>query len=198
MGIRLLSVKPTALLALAITLTCIAPACLAEDHPHKSESKGRLVSLGVTLIPIIAGGAMINSGDNNDDDALMTAGWLTCLGGMTFGPGAGHLYAHNTGRFIGGSAIRGACVTVGIIGAAVAITSAFDLDGDDDDDLGTGGSIALLTGGVLWLGYSIYDINRVGKSVREYNAHQDILMFSASPFYRPNDKAVGLQLSMRF
>lgn len=186
-----------ALIVLALLMTA-NNAWAGKDHPHKSASKGRLVSLGFTLIPIVAGGAMINSGDNNDNEDLMTAGWLTCVGGMTFGPGAGHLYAHSTGRFVGGSAIRGACVAVGVIGAAVAITSAFDLDGDDDDDLGTGGSVALIAGGALWLGYSIYDINRVGKSVREYNQHQDAMMFSASPFYRPHDKAVGLQLSMRF
>lgn len=182
-----------------LVLLMTASNALAENnHPHKSASKGRLVSLGTTIVPIIAGGALINSGDNSDDDALMTAGWLTWLGGMTFGPGAGHLYAHNSGRFIGGSAIRGACVTVGLVGAAIAVTSAFDFDGEDDDDLGTGGAIAVLAGGTLWLGYFIYDINRVGKSVREYNQLQDALMFSASPFYRPGDKAVGLHLSMRF
>ncbi|MDX9856466.1 MAG: hypothetical protein RBT76_01610 [candidate division Zixibacteria bacterium] len=186
-------------IAIAWLLLTLAGISFAQDHPHKSAATGRLISLGTTVTPLIIGSVLIGSGDENDDDGTLAAGWIINLSAMTFGPGAGHLYADQSGRFVGGSAIRALCITASLTAAAVGIASTFDFDDDeDDDDIGAASAVVMVGGALAWLGYSIYDIARIGKSVDEYNARQDQVLFSASPYYQPQDKAVGLALSIRF
>lgn len=187
------------LLAIALFVGAAETAAQSETPSHKSASSGRLISLGTTVAPLIIGSVLIGSGDENDDDGTLAAGWIINLSAMTFGPGAGHLYADQSGRFVGGSAIRALCITASLTAAAIGIASTFDFDDDeDDDDVGAASAVVMVGGALAWLGYSIYDIARIGKSVDEYNARQDQVLFSASPYYQPRDKAVGLALSIRF
>lgn len=147
----------------------------------KSKSKALSYSLVGTLAPVAVSIPLLKDGGS--------AGIALGSFGLLLGPGLGHLYAENSGRFVSGMFIRGA---VGVI----AIYSMSEIDILDDDI--TGLVFGFLLGGSVVAVSTIYDIATTGKSVDRYNKQHSFGSLSLQPRYWPNHQAVGFSLAYRF
>lgn len=113
--------------------------------PNASPTRGTLLSVGATVIPIAAGAALI--GADIDRNVLGTS---LLIGGLVVGPSIGYLDAGLLGRGAGGIALRAAGASL----AFSAVVSAFE----ESDDFVDAGPIYLFLGGcAVTTGLAIYD-----------------------------------------
>jgi hypothetical protein len=108
----------------------------------KSESIAFLASFGCTVVPVIAGAAIIGDPDQASTTERIVGGTLGIAGWLA-GPGMGHVYAGNDQAFGTGFAIR----LVGFTAVMMGATSAGDDWGFGDNSADVG--VLLLLGGSL-------------------------------------------------
>ena len=114
--------------------------------PNASPTRGTLLSVGATVIPIAAGAALI--GADIDRNVLGTS---LLIGGLVVGPSIGYLDAGLLGRGAGGIALRAAGASL----AFSAVVSAFE---ESNDYLDSVGPYYLFLGGcAVTGGLAIYD-----------------------------------------
>ncbi|MBD3404381.1 hypothetical protein GF420_15935 [candidate division GN15 bacterium] len=176
---------------------CLAAGVTADDGSdqldYKSPATACWISIGTTVLAGGGSAAMINAGSNGDNDDLSVAGGFLLLGSLTFGPGAGHLYADNTRRFVSGSGMRALFLGVSVTGLGIGLGNAFS---DNDDGTETAAGVLFIAGAVSYTGYTFYDLIRAGRSAKEYNTKVDAARFRTGPWYEYRDGTVGVQLSL--
>lgn len=141
-----------------------------------------LLGFAVPIAMVVAGAAA--SGGESDGAGLILMG----LAGSIFGPGLGHSYAGDSGRFWRGAGLR----TLAYSGVAVAIAVSWD----DTDNSGAG---ALAIGMVvLYLYSSIHDIATASASAERYNERHKSPEVTLTPLWVPQERAVGLGFAGTF
>lgn len=163
-------------------------------HSPKSQKTALRLSLGGTLIPVVAGGVIFfgfaKRFENWDDGKSILA--VSIAGsGIIFGPAFGHIYAHQGRRYLlKGFLLRG--LPVGLLAAAAAWANAWGSGGSRGNPAG----IFLYSAGILFS--TAYDIIAVRKSVEKYNKEHGIAGIRLQPTYFAREKAVGVRLSLTF
>ncbi len=164
----------------AITSLIAFGSVLANDSPQrqpKSPGLAATLSFMGTVVPVTVG---LASADE--------AGAILFLGGIWIGPGLGHLYAANVGRFFLGLGLR----TVGFVAVGAALAASLSGGGD------SGGDAAGMAGVVLLGGVSLIDIIGAAGSARKYNKKHGLAGVDISPTYFASQKAFGVQVSLGF
>jgi hypothetical protein len=183
----------------SVILTPTFPAEATTGFEPKSNATALWYSHLSTFVPAVVGGVLIIHGQSRDfpdepSDAETAAGITIGSLGLIFGPGAGHAYAGNRGRFWKGGFIRVGVVSLGMFGA-VAIAS-----GTFQGPFGGGGNDAgLIAMGIFIAGvgvglccYSaVKDFGTLDDSVRKYNDRHKNISLALSPLYFPEHKAIG-------
>jgi hypothetical protein len=171
-------------------------------HP-KSPTKGVLLSIGSTVIPIGLGSLIYLGAESRDNNALMWCGGLLAVSGAIIGPDVGHFYAQQWSR---GRERAGIRFTIGL---AMAISAGAFALGAVEAGVGpptTDGGIsyeltlaAIIVSTCAYVGYTAWDIATVPGSVQEYN--NSILERGQLHFYPYLDirnKKYGLSLAFNF
>jgi hypothetical protein len=190
------------ILSLAIALACWQQAAGQSVPGEKPKTHGKALrySLVSTLAPVALGGLLVGIYvDEGEQRAHNLVAFGIGLGsaGLVFGPGAGHLYAGQTGRFVGGALTR--CISGGVVLLGIASIDYGPIFGDSDvkRDNGFAGMLIVVgsAGAIISV---IYDIATVGRSVDKFNHEHGFQSFEIQPRYWPQDKAVGLGFCLRF
>ncbi|MBD3404384.1 hypothetical protein GF420_15950 [candidate division GN15 bacterium] len=178
-------------------LLILSPAVSAGPFPEtvssapKSTGTARFISFTATLVPGIVGGALIDGGDNQDSDDLKTAGLNISALGSYFGPGAGHRYAGNNGRFMSGAGTR---LLIGLAGGVVLVSMGYE---GETEDMESSERVILFATGAAVFTHGMYDVVNVDKSVDAYNERVSKPTMFASPCFLPTNGTLGVQLSWR-
>ncbi len=185
------AMRPYAILGLCL-LIFGAPSLFAQEKPTpapKSESKATRYSLGATLLPMLAGIAMVAKG--READAPISVVGLTVGGlGLLVGPGSGHFYASQSKRASTGIVIRTLAGGLAVAGALEASEHIFD------DDQPTVNGVLFVGGGALFLISVIYDIAGADGSADRYNRDHGLAAVGLHPCYFPRQDAVGVALCL--
>jgi hypothetical protein len=119
-GCKLRARLCTVLILAHVLLSALSALGQTEHEPQtKSESVAFLASFGCTVVPIVAGAAIIGDPDQATSTERIVGGVLG-LAGWIVGPGMGHVYAGNDEAFGTGFGIRLAGTAVAIVGASSA------------------------------------------------------------------------------
>lgn len=174
---------------LAAVLASSAAASDTSSVPgSKSHSDAYKYSLMGTLAPTVVGiGVSAATGGEAGD-----VGVSLSLGGLVIGPGLGHLYAGNPGRFALGMGIR----AVALVGGGLMASQSSE-NKEWDESLG---QVVLWIGlgATVALGSAIYDIRSTDTSVDRYNnAHRPLPRLTVSPTWFAGQHAAGLSLALR-
>jgi hypothetical protein len=161
------------------------------DGP-KTKDKAVMCSLAATLLPVTFGTVLVVQGDGSDNSAAAAAGFVIASLGALAGPGTGHLYAGNKGRFYTGIAIRAAAGGMFALGAC---TFEFTLSGGSETP---GAAMLMLLGALAYLISMVGDIATVGRSVDKYNEEHALTDVTLKPSYDPDAKTIGMILSLHF
>jgi len=158
----------------------------------KSEGTALSLSLLGTLVPLVAGTAILATSDDiYYSDANGSLGSLLIYTGLYFGPSMGYFYAGKSGRGWASFGLRNAIGLGMVIGVTAACPPA------DPCDEGAASAIVLI-GGVGILASAIYDIANVKKTVRERNARQMASSLAVIPTYsRVDGPGVRVSLAVR-
>jgi hypothetical protein len=137
------------------------PAGASDDVGDKDPTTATTLSVLGSLAPF----GMIIVAGQLDQDSKGAANVLGVGGaiGLVVGPSLGHWYSGEF--FTGGMAMRG-------IGGAVFVAGAMSSFGDcflKEHCDSSNGDAAMLIGGILYVGGTIYDIATAGSAAREYN-----------------------------
>ena len=167
-------------IATTIIITCLLSATntAAQEVPvtlAKSPHTASAVSLIGTTAPVFFG---IAAGDD--------AGAYTVILGSIVGPGLGHAYAANPGRFFLGAGIR----TLGWGACAVGFATSWD----NPDNTG---SAILAVGGLAIITVStVVDIVTADNSARKFNRSHPGPQLSVMPAYSPSTETYGLRITV--
>lgn len=169
----------------------VAPA------PPKSESRALLLSLGHTAVASTVGITALFWSEENAP-ALSFPSYLLAYYGVFMAPSLGSYYARDNDRIERGLAIR-------LLGGSFVLGSAFGQILPEEDpvtgewDTSWKWDWAGITGIALIGAGMTYSIATAPQSVEEYNqTHSGSAAVSMSPTYSPKDRAVGVQVGMRF
>lgn len=164
----------------------------AGDQQLRPKSPGKATSLSLigTLAPTFFYMAVSSScsGPEGCSPAVAIIGLTGFVAGPIVGPGFGHMYARNKGRFWTGLGLR----TAGLGGAVVAFALSYD---NSDSDVALTGFVA---GAGLWFGSAIYDIATAARSAREYNRKNGLGWLSVAPTFDLSKRQAGVRLSLQF
>mgnify|MGYP001826636430 FL=1 len=156
------------------------------QEPIKSPGTATGLAVGGLLVPA-AFMTYLATSDGSGGGAGAGAA-IFMFGGTIFGPGLGHAYAGDSGRFWKGAGLR-TLAWGGFIGALAA-------SWDNPDASGAG---AIAVGSMaLYLVSAVSDIVTADDSVRRYNERVEASRVSLRPTWQPQDEAVGLQVAVRF
>ncbi len=179
-------------IAVVAIVSLVAFGSVAADDSSERQSKSpgtaTLISFLGTAIPVAVGVAIMSSSSSSygsSNGAAPIVGFALTSGGYLIGPGLGHLYAHNTGRFVVGLGLR-------MVGAG-ALLAAFAMSFSSGAD--SGGEIAVV-GSILGGSITLIDILSAGNSARKYNEKHGLANVSISPSYFASQKAFGVQLTI--
>jgi hypothetical protein len=183
------------LLILCLTVVCFQLMFVQQPAAEgpKSKSTAWQSSLAFTVLPAVAGIALLSDGGSHSPARTAAGVGIGSLG-ILCGPGVGHLYAKNGDVFAKGVIIRGAA------GAVIVYSmSKFEIDiwgnGDNDNSLPT---LGILLGAATLVGSAINDIRTSANSVEQYNQRHGFSQIKLQPYYFANHEAPGLLLSARF
>jgi len=143
------------------------------------------LSVGGFLIPVAM---VISMSTGNGGGSGSPAAGMMMLAGSIFGPGLGHAYAGESGRFWKGAGIR--TVSWGAFMVAFAMSW-------DNPDAG-GASVIAVGSGVLYLVSAIRDMVTAGNSARRYNDKLASSQVTVAPTWSPNDESVGVRVAVGF
>lgn len=171
-----------------VVLCQIENSC-AQPKP-RSVATGRWISIAATLGPAAAATGLFAFDYIGTD----LAGSILIGSAAIFGPGCGHLYAGRVGHFFGGSAIRGGLILTSTI--SLAAVGAAIIGGSEE--VANGAGVVLVSSTALYIGYTIYDIVTVNKSVDRYNEQLKQSNIRLEPRIFSQSRAVGASLSLSF
>jgi hypothetical protein len=166
------------------------PAAEAQTNQFSmpvSKSKARLWSVGATLLPMAVGGGLLYASFGEGSDDFVVWGLVVGSAGLILGPGAGHAYAKQSSRALGGTAIR-------VTGGGLFLMGCLTLNPFDDSSSGAG--FLIVTGSSMVVISAIYDLATVGRSVDEYNHSLGFSDLRIAPTYFASHKAPGLMLTL--
>lgn len=172
----------------------IAPAPPQQPVDQRSPSIAVLLSVGVPIAGVVT---LVAS----DDDSMKTVGLVT----MYLGPSTGQWYA---GKFGGlGLGLRALAAVSMYYGFVKVLDGEEDCDFDYDgacaaerDRARTSGQIGdalVLTGAVLWVGSSIYDVALAKRAADSWNAQHHVTL-TPGLVGTTGTKTPGLFVSARF
>jgi len=174
-----------------------APPPAAPTPAPKSESKALRMSLGHTVVASTVGITALFWSEENAP-ALSFPSYLLAYYGVFMAPSLGNYYARDNGRIERGVAIR-------LLGGSFLLGSAFGqiLPMEDPEtgewDTSWRWDWAGVTGVALIGAGMAYSIATAPASVEEYNRKQaGGTTVSLSPTYDAKDRALGVQVGMRF
>ena len=189
------------------TVCMLAGACgqtLSQDKSSpspKSASTATKYSLYGTIVPAVAGGAMILSQQSSDEpfgEGWVVPGLILGWMGATAGPGLGHAYAGRWWHLVKGSVFRS-------VGAALIISGLLGPDPSgmggwrepQDEDKDTDGA-AIVVGSAIYLWSTIHDLRTLDDAVERYNQKHAGVTVSVSPTYFADQDAPGIAVSVGF
>jgi hypothetical protein len=151
----------------------------------KSSGTGRLISAAGTL-GVVGIGILMNSRTSN-----FLPGGYVIASGIIVGPSFGYFYGNETGRGLGGIAVR-----AGIMGGSMIIgIIAGSTQRNGWDGLGTAVVISGI-GAVITCIAALEDINHVGELIDENNTKIRKASLSLETAYFPQTSSYGLNLRM--
>ncbi len=157
-------------------------------HSKKNATEAFLWSAGHTVLPVVAGGYILNKLDTYE-----TAGSFAVGYGFLIGPSMGNFYAQDFGRGLLGVGIRTAGTALFYSGVADALQDDW-FDDEGNDSRGDGG--AKITGGfIIYTIGALYSIFTLPQSVHDYNKKFEL---SASPSYDPKSRTLALHAQLVF
>ncbi|MDB4962731.1 MAG: hypothetical protein JWP01_2730 [Myxococcales bacterium] len=130
-------------------------------RPAKSESTATWLAIGATA----AGLAATYVAVEEDNENLGVAGIALAL----IGPSAGHFYAGENGRAVKMSLLRTGGLLMMVYGAEQASNYAYDCQYDCNYNDNNDGETAMLVGGAIILGATLYDFYDAGRAARRTN-----------------------------
>jgi hypothetical protein len=166
----------------------------------KSESKALNAAMGATFTPVLAGALILYFGsDNSQADETAAAAIMTT--GAVIGPGLGHLYAGNRGKFLTSTLIRTLCASAMLLGESQSDdpirSQTSGTKNTSRDDSGSG--YALFFFGAIGYGtITIYDFVTTGNSVDTYNERGLRGGVRIEPIMHVGSRFAGLRLSHNF
>ncbi len=174
---------------LLVILSFTAGSVHASDfsaHPgYKSPSTATGMALLGTTVPVaLMFLAASESSGSSDSGGLVLMG----LVGSIFGPGLGHSYAGENGRFWSGAGWR----TLAWSSLVVAVAISWD-----DTDSSSGAFLAV-GGAALYLVSTVYDIATASDSADRHNEKLESREVTLIPLWSPQDNSVGLGVSLGF
>lgn len=179
--------KATTLLLTILIFTAGAARATepARTPQYKSPETAAGISLLGTAVPV---GLMVMASSNSNGDS--DAAGLVMLGlvGSIFGPGLGHSYAGDSGRFWRGAGWR----TVGWTSLFVAVAISWD----NTDSSGAG--FLAVGGAAIVVVSTIRDIAMASDSANRYNQRFEPRKVTMMPMWSPRDNSVGLGVSLGF
>jgi hypothetical protein len=137
----------------------------------KSPTKGVLLSVGSTVIPVGIGCLIYSIAESNNNNAFTWCGGLLAVSGAVIGPDVGHFYAQ---QWALGRERAGIRFTVGLafglsMGYVIASAGAAGLGGETSQTEYKIAMGTMIVSGCAYLVYTIYDIATVPASVHKYN-----------------------------
>jgi hypothetical protein len=156
----------------------------------KSRRTAVVYSLFSTSVPVVVGGVMMNG----EHSAQLGTGIASL--GLILGPGVGHVYARNMGRFWSGATTRGIVLSSSIAVAAILI---HDSKGESWEE---GLPKAMLALGSIGLGVTICtvsairDIATADNSADDYNKEHGFQTLTLRPTYIASQRAPGVMLTL--
>jgi hypothetical protein len=199
----------------------LAGACQTtlSQGSHKSELKsaGTATRYSVygTIIPIVAGGAMILAYQLSNEQTFCEAfgdggslpGIFVGSVGIVCGPGFGHAYAGRWGHLAKGSLIR----TVGtglITWGTYDIVSAYNSNifsnwwggdsNEEENESYEAAVICILIGGAIYLWSAVHDFMTLDEAVEQCNRKHTGITLSVTPTYFAGENALGVVVSLGF
>lgn len=131
-----------------------------EMKKPKSEGTALAWSLGATVIPCLPSIFIRRRGVAAPWTAFQVGVISSAISAIFVGPSAGHFYAGQSRRALGGIVIRA-------LGVGISLALLKDTDMSDVGDMGKiGAGLSLF---FAMVGYSVYDICTAPRSVRKYN-----------------------------
>lgn len=154
------------------------------------------LSLWSTLVPVLAGAALLYTGRaKSNDTTLVLVGAATMALGLSFGPSLGHAYADAPLRAWGGGALRMLTLGAGVLELLTA--SVHGENTPQDDFSGQAFGIFMISAAVF---SAIYDISDAPSAARRANARNGLSSLSLAPTAIPGRSSTspGLALAGRF
>ncbi len=176
--------RTAALMIMILVATVGAVSAAESSRPSgmKSPARATRMSLLGTAVPV---GLLFLAVIDEDSDSGYG---ILSLVGSVIGPGMGHAYAENPGRFWRGAGWR----TVGWSGLAAAVA----ISRDDPDS--PSAIVLSIAGSTLLLASTVYDIVSASDSAELHNAQFDSPGVSLVPLWFPQENSVGLVMSLEF
>jgi hypothetical protein len=163
---------------------------------YKFPSTALHLSLWSTLVPALAGAAMLYLSVAKGNDIALALGGAATMGlGLSFGPSIGHAYSDEPRRAWGGGALRLVGFATGILVFVSAL--AVDEQTHTDDPKGQALGACLISAAVI---SAIYDISAAPSAARRANARNGLSNLSLAPVAVPGrgSPSPGLSLVGRF
>lgn len=174
------------------------------SHEPKSVGTATRLSVYGTIIPVVAGGAILlapKSEHHDFGEGLDGVGFLLGWIGIAGGPGFGHAYAGRWGHLAKGSLFRmvGAVMIIaGIVGPDPSGMGGWgDSDNKDNGDKSPE-RVWIVIGGAIYLWSTIHDFRTLDRSVERYNRKHEGASVSVSPTYFASENAPGIVVSLNF
>lgn len=193
------NVRPTSfVLEHRFDLSQSSPAGPAPPE-YRSPVTAYRLSLYATLLPLLAGSALIATGVNYDSGGVIVLGSVPLVLGLTFGPSVGYLYAGEDRRGWGHGLLR--LAGVGLLAAG---SLAYLPQLRCEYCTGSPATTALLVLGFATalgaMASSIYDIARAPQAAQRENERHGISALSVVPMVAPDHRQApkGLGLMGRF
>lgn len=160
------------------------------------------LSLGGTVLPLLAASAISDRSDNDENQGLVIS---LVLGGILLGPSAGQFYAHSPGLGLVGAGVRGLGGYIALAGAAQAMAGfgcgmSFGGEPEECDEGGDGGGTILL-GLLIYTGGSLFSLAAIPSAVDRQHQRMQSAAFEWAPtldLSRSGDVRPGAKASLRF
>ncbi|GEM_PF-1135021 len=158
-------------------------------HPL-SRVEAKHWSVRATVIPVAVGAGCLGLAIASGSGEIAAFGAAVGGAGVAFGPGAGHVYAKQAGRFWTGVFTRAAAGGVVLLGV-----SQIGFSNNSDN---SGGFLLMALGSAGVLASAVYDIATVGGSVDKYNRSNSSVGIRFKPGYIAQYNVPALICSFRF
>ncbi len=173
------------LLVLGMILCSTTLAAQHRDPGFDPGSGPLAAGIGTTVVPIIAGVAMMMAGKGDWEHGPTTGGFLLASGGLLLGPSIGDWAGGLGGRGFARFGLR----TVALFGGLTAGVAA---SWNNNDSVG---GAALVLGGLgIATGLAVWDLATLKGAVRRHNERAVSLM----PILRPDTHALGVSVHTTF